>query len=1006
MTIKSTLGLTLAVWAGFAPVLQLAAQENTGQPEVEEKLSKPRDYGPAFQKLIDLGVPDAKGGKYVKLIVGNTQDSGDAYENYYERQFPLGNKGNAWVLPEKNEPIGEGKNKVVPQTVIHNNYTKITVFNKERKHTLLRLITGPDKAAPKGVQQAEWKEVDIKEDVKRVLAALDKLEKKGSAFDGDQWRYNQGGLFAAAKVLVMACHIYRSGEKELGNQLADRILTLAPFPEKVIDLVVNKLADHEYDVLFKAFLKSRDWKAYHDGLVRLSKKYPRGWGQLYGVKMLMPKVENRMKGNQPKPREFPGVTPDPEAVKILNDLLERTTPIQIAPRPSWLVNDGSIRDDYGNSGTTEPWLEKIYKMGMNAIPALAAVAADDALIATTLGTSGRFSSSRIYGGEIESMASSAYQNMSRPCSRGEIVRSVLIATIPDSDSELARMEPEELQDMVIEWWKRNKNLSQGELAKLLMEAGNHRQRAIALQILVKSGKDEHAAIVEEYILSQDSVISSLNTAEVYLKARKGKAKEFFEKFSKAIRDEVVNEPEQSSYYMREAGGVDKLLKKLSVHVQNIKPEKILADVRSGKTKLMDVMPMLEAAMGDDDKTKLMPEVIALIAETKDIREKFDALQKVSSWIGGQYNYYDEAPDEEDAEAAKAQKKLLMASLEKTKVSWQKMLTSREPLVLPEEKTEQDSNNRPARKKDLAYYGNPPSVAHYVAWSMDSIYFPEHLRTMRRLSVMMSGDALWNFMLKRAEEILEKGDAAYYPDAGSVDEKRRQVIRDELAKLDVAAIISYKKKFTLDEKLAWPEIIAGYGDKLPKQFLELSSYCAAPDLSRVGTLDQSTITKMEQLISGKKISKELLDGVLKILAENAEKHPNFIVVIRTMRDPGEPLHVQIWNGDFGKTWKWQAISKHLPTLIEGKAKKLTGLYVYGLGEGGREGDAAVMYDPPIDAKAEAKAKEEMIKKLMEFFDTAQSKDNGDRPSQISMIMTVETAENAKEASDPRRALLGE
>ncbi len=72
------------------------------------------DFGPAFERLVKLGLPDSHGASYVKLTIQiQPNASEDEMMNYQRRAMmgysggsrDLGSVGNAWLLPNVKEGV-------------------------------------------------------------------------------------------------------------------------------------------------------------------------------------------------------------------------------------------------------------------------------------------------------------------------------------------------------------------------------------------------------------------------------------------------------------------------------------------------------------------------------------------------------------------------------------------------------------------------------------------------------------------------------------------------------------------------------------------------------------------------------------------------------------------------------------------------------------------------------------------------------------------------------------
>ena len=227
-------------------ILTLHSQENESAEVV--------DYGPAFERLVKLGLPDAKGASYVKLTLhGNNQGRNVYYDSYGGNSFPK-RDGDAWLLAG-----GEGGQA----NLIHQFYQPISVTKKKKRGGLMRALVGKAKTPEGGGAMGEWKAIDVSKDAQKMIKGLDDMVRTGRVFDADRWDYDKSAAQMAAKVLVTACHMYRAGHTKEGNLLAQKILSISPTPTQVIDGIVNELADQHHKTLVESFFKTKDWKAYH-----------------------------------------------------------------------------------------------------------------------------------------------------------------------------------------------------------------------------------------------------------------------------------------------------------------------------------------------------------------------------------------------------------------------------------------------------------------------------------------------------------------------------------------------------------------------------------------------------------------------------------------------------------------------------------------------------------------------------------------------------------------------
>ena len=935
------------------------------------------DYGPAFERLVKLGLPDAKGAKYVKLTLhANGQNEGRYYSGYGGSSFPK-RSGDAWLLAGGEDGKAD---------FIHQFYQNITVIKKKKRGGLMRALVGKEKTPQGTGALGEWKTIDVAKDTLKMMEGLDDMQKKGRVFDAERWGYDESSAKMASKVLVMACHIYRAGHVKEGNMLAQKILSLSPFPEKVIDGVVNQLADQQYSALVSAFFKSKDWQAYHDGLSALSKRYPRGWNTRLGAQILLPKIMQSIKGEKGKLHTFTGVTLKPEAVKILDELLTRTEPVIVSPTAYWLIADptqstgGNYSSYGGRQSGTEEWLKKLCALGMDGFIALAAAAGDDVLIATSMQVGGSNYYSRNYGfssnfgsgRSIDELAVAAYASMRRPCTRGEIARSILISTMPNPDNDLAQKAPEQLRDIAYQWWLAHRGDSKSTLARHMMEGGDRTAQQVAVMTLIQSGTDADAKVVEDFIMSSGELSNSIQLLEPYLKARKGKARSFFNQFSEVLKDiETGGDAHSLPWNVRQAGGVDKFLKKLSIHVDDVSVDKVLADIKSGKTPIKEGLTMLDAAASGEDSAKLIPTLVSLAAEKEKLIERAAILQNLmmlnfkaqQAGKGGQ--------KDED-------KKKRIAALTASKEDWKILLKQ---------------TAKPQNKEEERALNQLSSISVYAAWCVETIYFPENTASLRQIAYILGTEKMDEFMLRRANGLLENPESDDFPNPKKVGEKRSAEIRKDITKLKPLDVIAYYEELPLQEKLAWVNILSGFEGDMPDSVTGMNSLIAKVSWINAPKADAAYKKLMNDLMAKKEFSKKLADRIIALLAKDPEKHAEYMFVIQGTGQVGQGLVVSVMAGKNAQLWKDGIIEAGVELIEGGAVTSMAGIGTYS-DDGWLTG---AKYSPKKGAPDESETIKNVIENILENITSGK---------RFSVVFYTETEAHLKkmaESEDTERIL---
>jgi len=945
------------------------------------------DYTKAFDMLIELGLPDAAGATYVELELHPMRADGEEDEETVrqaaiQRQLMmqqrgalgLKTKGNAWMLP------GEDDGR---RTFLIKGGKGIQVSKQPKRNKLLSALAGPRKAPKGGGQAGDWKEVDLDKDLEQIFEALEKASKDGQTFDADTWGYSDTAAAASSDLLVLACQMHRAGHKEQGAKLAQKILAMVPNPVKVIDAVVDSLGQRVYKDHVDRFFETKDWAAFDIGLKQTIERYPRGWSQRIGVTLLSAKVEERVKGLQPKLAKLDGVTPDAKLVQKLDDLLEFEETVVVTPADCWLINlklpearanSGAAAERRAAESSQQEWLKSLCAEGMDGLIAAVTAVADEALIPVRMSEySGGYSRNDFtdYGfsfgstPSLEDMALTQYSGLNRPCSRSEIASIIVLAALPEGLDDFSGMSPQDLQASAYDWWKEHHDDSQSELANHFLEVGGSSQRNVAAEALIETGKEDDAKLVEEYILS-NQLTSSLVMVETYLKARRGKAEKFFKEYSTLLKDQAAS-GEIDSWYFR-SGGVDGHVKRLSVFVNEVKPEKVLADLESGKMSPNDAITMLQAA-SEDKFAEYLPVLISAIRKQDDFEKRVTSMGSLIVWSG---EVQGGKLGEPSVWASDSGIERLMA---KSKDDWE--------FFLNEETTEADD-------KSDSEKSNAPSRRHHAAWVMEILYFTGRSYAIEALNEAVGYEEGWEILLRRGKGFVKTGELEDFPSASLVKDRRREAIRKELKTLGAMEIVDYFKERTIPEKLAWDGIMEGFGEDVPAGVKEIQSIVTKFDYASATDLDQGLKDQLEAAARNKKLGQELNEALMEVMMKNAGAMADVVPILYGSESPGRGAQLRVWKGDNIVNWKRQVVPPEAFVKVkDGDAEKLAGISLYEDGEY----EAATVYEPAEDVESERKKMEEIAKKMKEFVE---------KGATLQVIFFAETADNLNNPPVPDEA----
>lgn len=925
----------------------LAPGKTEGQPA-----SKGRDdYQSAFQKLVDLGLPDASGAKYVKLTFAQADEES---QMFYSR-YTLERAGNAWLLPSKDP-------KSRTRTVIHDGVQTTKIASKEKRNLIVRLFAGADDRDRDGLRKAEWTEVDPEKEIDAIIKRLEEDPELSPLFDRERWSYDSESMTLLGDLLVTACHVYRAGHPDAGNKLARHLLTRAPYPFRVIDFAVSKLANHEYQSLLTALYEKQDWKAFLTGIRELRVKFPRGWDLGPGLGILIPQVADfRAKG--PLALEpYQNVPLDPEIVAALNGILKPAEPgtaIETYTPACWVINPrGELRSEYGPSGPPSEWLAETVAKGMDALPTLVAASADPTLIPAPYEDPGSSS----YGGFTsyssgnESPDEAAFKTMPRPTSRGAIARAILLRTLPAGSVPWSSLAPEDFQIAAHQWWSENKDLTPSELAILFLREGDSEQSGLALKALLKTKDPKSFEIIEEHILASDSIMSSVDLVQQYLRVRRGEGKKFYESFMAAFEAEIsesfqgVTGEEYQQY-------IEQTKKSLSVLVDEVSPEKLMAEMTAGKRPVEEGFSMLQVALGEDDFRSKHDLLVPFIVELPETADRLFALKTLQEWTmramtPEEYNLA------ENGELNEAQKKARQQALA-NREHWMTLLGRKDSLALDPE--------------ILMSYENPPSEAHYAASVMNALYFGDSFSALNALNQVAATKELWPLFLIRMKAFLETEQAPPLPSAAEVEPARRKELLTKVTGMETSDIIPWRNSLPLSERLALTEAIASL-ETTPENLTALSRICQKIDWNFSRDFPAALRPEIESLILYQEISPEFIDSLRDFLSEQEEDMIFYFMVNRPQKNGPRIL---VGGEEMAEQWVAEMLREDLAKLDGQEHDSLVALIAFGVGDENDRAagtpETAILHDKPFDSAKEKQAFDVLVKKALPLFEPSDDED---------------------------------
>jgi len=945
-----------------------AVQEGNSSAET---INGGADYAPAFQKLIALGFPDARGATYIQLEFATSERDREGSQQSYER-FEINRSGNAWLLPAK-DPQSPARE------VIHRGSLVAKVASMEKRNLIVRLFAGDDDKTRNGLRKAEWTEVDPAEEVTKILAQFETDESLAILFDRERWSYDLSAVSSLGDLLMMACHLHQAGHTGEGNKLADYILSKAPYPFKVIDHIVGQLASAEYHTLLDNLYENQDWEAFLKGIRTLSTKYPRGWADQPGLKILIHQVVSHVRTGKKNLVPFKGQPLNPNITQALEQILSPEDPASgiTATAPTcWIFNpENKLETDYGDNLEVDPLMSSIVKDGLAAFPTLIAASADPTLIpAPFYGPQSRYREySMDFGNsgrnELD-LEQAAYQRMARPSTRGEIARSIIQQTLPAGNTDWSAFSPEELQLLAYDWWLTNKDKPLAEIAILFLEKGDEEQESIALQAILESNDEKAFPAIESYILQSDSLMQEIELVKKYLKRRRNKGREFHDTFVAKLREEFDtrfseqgNSDQIEQYFQQTTSS-------LAILVDDVSPEKLMAEISSGKRTAEQGFPLLAVAIGEGAYLQQFDTLLTFISSLENPNERLLGLANLQNWIDRETRDASELdPESETLTDHQKNVRNLASTHLKT---WQTFLGRNETLTLP--------------AKQLANYRFPPSEAHYAAVVMMGIHFPEANQLLRSVSEVASAEEIWALNLDQINRFAQSGQAPVIPQARIVPKDRQDALLAKVRELPTHEIIPYRKSLNLAERLALDELLASLAD-VPATIAALAKVCQTIQWDRGFDIPADLRDQIEAVVIGQELSNEMVAKTFETLS----KHEAGLVLIfqpsgGSLRGP----RIMAWSTKTSVGWLENQIPDELAKLDGEKAPRLESLLTFGIDRESQAPLNATRFLPSENPARDKTTFDDLLRQALPLFEPSGSEDQY-RTSQSGFALATETFE---------------
>jgi hypothetical protein len=736
-----------------------------------EKPSPVPDYSAAHSALIALGMPAVSpAAKWVSI----PQNRG-----YNNSKLEINTKGTHWLITvdEKNQLLALGAVSTTPL---------------------------PSSRDPK---KQEPKEADLKADVEAVHKAL----KKFKSLPSDEFTFAfdyYGGTESLASVVVFAAQLRQAGHPDLANSLTHATLIINPAKqEAIIDAAISQIADSFYKDYTDQFANDHNWSTYHQNLLSLLKRFPRGWNNRDAVALCIEPTARRAKDQLPAlpalddmklaalaaaliepilvvkkaddENTFHGVDlsqyPAQHRAEIRQQILSMTQ--QGIPLPQsddretiptqWLLEPVQATEE-------SPPVNRILAKGIHAIPLLAAIAEDNTLT-HIISNSSSYSAHYRYSGSSTPSALQLHQSLRRPITRGELATRLLQSALPDPSSHLRSLSAADIAQTALDFWKLHKDKKDWQIVIPFLD-GDRNQRLQALKTLSEAKSTEALALFKKTILTSPNQ-SDFDLVLEFIRHNADQETQFIEDYKNALRKMAASPPSRNEYTgENHAQYINATIKKIEAISKKRKPEDLIREILADKPDDADdaVETLLELL-----SEKPSNETILLLLNTA-LKATDPTISR--AFLTGSYQL------EFDSESPAREIPPVEMEL------WKKLLNDKRALP-------KGSGNRDNKTYTI---DEVAAAALYFSYSQQDYY------EARRWAPVLKKD-FKDLVRERGIAIAEGRTLDPWPDANKVTPERlAEIVKsiDQQAPLEILAIIA---KLTPDESAAWSQWLAMPGD---------------------------------------------------------------------------------------------------------------------------------------------------------------------------------------------------
>lgn len=499
--------------------------------------------------VVELGLPDTKGWRYVKTNVNDSFRHGGLTQAIPEWK-PT---GNAWI--EVGADAGEIQRRCL------DGFSVVALVSMQDEATykasLRKLAASGVLPLPDYGNAAE--KIEDADEATDAATLADLLESKlGNEDSRREILWNEEVL---AELFFRAAQHHRRGQAEAAKRIVEALFEHLPRKEALLEVAVRRLANQRQSLASLRFSATGDWKQYQADLDSALADFPRFWPERPLAERLGKLVSERV-AKGPDPIAAGGqFTLTPEQVAWWTRATEGPTEGEgeLDPRSAgqvWSMSRLPMTEEmkssgYGNAERTKGTLFDL-TLGWDWLSVMGAGLGDETLTAGNRSLDGmggwtNYSSYRDPADEVEEPSEEEledrWQNLARPKTRDEIARAFLEQAVPSGDgSEYGwweGAETEEMREQVKAWREKTAEKTGEELVRIYLEEGTQTQRNFAATLLARSGTEEEVAKLEAQVLLAPR--EGMNLATELLRRRGKAGAAFLESYRTKLREEWEKE---------------------------------------------------------------------------------------------------------------------------------------------------------------------------------------------------------------------------------------------------------------------------------------------------------------------------------------------------------------------------------------------------------------------------------------------------------------------------------